>query len=68
MPEWNSDVVALEKDINLYPLWEDRCVDIWVAEGASLILWWLAFLFQHSPLLLKQVSFIAMCWDVLTEL
>lgn len=51
VPEWNFGGVARAKGMNRYYMLEDRCVSIWTAERTSLLLWWLAFLFQQSPLL-----------------
>lgn len=35
--EWEFEVAAPGKGINLYHLGEERCVDIWVEERASLL-------------------------------
>lgn len=50
--EWEFEVATLGKGINLYYLWEERCVDIWAEERASLLWWQVAFLYQHPPRLL----------------
>lgn len=46
----DSEVVALGKGMNMYHVWEERCV--WISGGYEGRLWQFAFLFQHSPPLL----------------